>query len=51
MGSPHLPAFLAAHKDLLRCDFVLSADGGQVSALNSSTSGQRACCTCDAQSA
>lgn len=28
LGSPHLPAFLQAHRDLLRCDVVLSSDGG-----------------------
>lgn len=29
IGSPQLPAFVADHKELLACDFVLSADGGQ----------------------
>jgi acetylornithine deacetylase/succinyl-diaminopimelate desuccinylase-like protein len=29
IGSPQLPDFIAAHKDLLACDMVLSADGGQ----------------------
>jgi acetylornithine deacetylase/succinyl-diaminopimelate desuccinylase-like protein len=29
IGSPQLPDFIAAHKDLLSCDMVLSADGGQ----------------------
>ncbi|MCX5907748.1 MAG: dipeptidase [Deltaproteobacteria bacterium] len=29
IGSPQLPDFIAAHKDLLSCDLVLSADGGQ----------------------
>lgn len=29
IGSPQLPAFVASHKELLACDFVLSADGGQ----------------------
>ena len=29
IGSPHLPAFVAAHRDLLACDTVLNADGGQ----------------------
>jgi len=29
IGSPQLPDFLAAHKDLLSCDMVLSADGAQ----------------------
>lgn len=31
IGSPNLPPFIAAHKDLLACDLVLSADGGQYS--------------------
>lgn len=31
VGSPHLDAFLAAHAPLLAADFVLSADGGQIS--------------------
>lgn len=29
IASPHLPAFIAENKDLLSCDMVLSADGGQ----------------------
>jgi acetylornithine deacetylase/succinyl-diaminopimelate desuccinylase-like protein len=29
IGSPQLPEFVGAHKDLLACDLVLSADGGQ----------------------
>ncbi len=29
IGSPHLPPFIASHKELLACDLVLSADGGQ----------------------
>jgi acetylornithine deacetylase/succinyl-diaminopimelate desuccinylase-like protein len=29
IGSPQLPEFIAAHRDLLSCDFILSADGGQ----------------------
>ncbi len=29
IGSPQVPDFLRAHKDLLSCDLVLSADGGQ----------------------
>ncbi|HSR11869.1 MAG TPA: dipeptidase, partial [Thermodesulfobacteriota bacterium] len=29
VGSPHLPDFLSANKDLFSCDLVLSADGGQ----------------------
>jgi acetylornithine deacetylase/succinyl-diaminopimelate desuccinylase-like protein len=29
IGSPQLPAFVAANKDLLACDLVISADGGQ----------------------
>ena len=31
IGSPQLPAFIAKHRDLLACDLVLSADGGQYS--------------------
>lgn len=31
IGSPHLSPFIEAHKDLLACDLVLSADGGQFS--------------------
>jgi acetylornithine deacetylase/succinyl-diaminopimelate desuccinylase-like protein len=31
IGSPQLPAFIAQHRDLLACDLVLSADGGQYS--------------------
>ncbi|PSC68017.1 peptidase M20 [Micractinium conductrix] len=31
VGSPHLDPFLAQHADLLACDYVLSADGGQIS--------------------
>lgn len=27
IGSPQLPAFIAAHKDLLACDLVISTDG------------------------
>jgi acetylornithine deacetylase/succinyl-diaminopimelate desuccinylase-like protein len=30
IGSPQLPDFIAANKDLLACDLVLSADGGQL---------------------
>ncbi|HHX65699.1 MAG TPA: dipeptidase, partial [Chloroflexi bacterium] len=30
IGSPQLPDFVAAHRDLLACDLVLSADGGQL---------------------
>lgn len=29
IGSPQIPAFLAAHRELLACDLALSADGGQ----------------------
>ena len=29
IGSPQLPDFVATHRDLLACDLVLSADGGQ----------------------
>lgn len=29
IGSPNLPPFVAEHKDLLACDFVICADGGQ----------------------
>jgi acetylornithine deacetylase/succinyl-diaminopimelate desuccinylase-like protein len=29
IGSPQLPDFITAHKELLSCDMVLSADGGQ----------------------
>jgi acetylornithine deacetylase/succinyl-diaminopimelate desuccinylase-like protein len=29
IGSPQLPAFLAAHRDLFACDLVINADGGQ----------------------
>ncbi|MCA9836727.1 MAG: dipeptidase [Trueperaceae bacterium] len=29
IGSPQLPAFIESYKDLLACDLVLSADGGQ----------------------
>ena len=29
IGSPQLPEFIASYKDLLSCDLVLSADGGQ----------------------
>ena len=28
IGSPQLPAFVAAHSDLLACDLVINADGG-----------------------
>ena len=31
IGSPQLPAFVAGHKELLACDLILSADGGQFS--------------------
>jgi acetylornithine deacetylase/succinyl-diaminopimelate desuccinylase-like protein len=31
IGSPQLPIFLASHKDLLSCDLILNADGGQFS--------------------
>lgn len=29
IGSPNMPEFVAAHQDLLACDLVVSADGGQ----------------------
>jgi acetylornithine deacetylase/succinyl-diaminopimelate desuccinylase-like protein len=29
IGSPQLPEFIASHRDLLSCDLILSADGGQ----------------------
>ncbi|MDQ3856454.1 MAG: dipeptidase [Chloroflexota bacterium] len=29
IGSPQLPEFVASHRELLACDLVLSADGGQ----------------------
>ena len=29
IGSPQLPDFISSHRDLLACDFILSADGGQ----------------------
>ncbi|MGQ9644928.1 MAG: dipeptidase [Thermodesulfobacteriota bacterium] len=29
LGSPQLPGFIEKHKDLLSCDLVMSADGGQ----------------------
>ena len=29
IGSPQLPDFIARHRDLLACDLILSADGGQ----------------------
>jgi acetylornithine deacetylase/succinyl-diaminopimelate desuccinylase-like protein len=29
IGSPQIPAFVAANRELLACDLVLSADGGQ----------------------
>lgn len=29
IGSPQMPSFIANHRDLLTCDLVLSADGGQ----------------------
>jgi acetylornithine deacetylase/succinyl-diaminopimelate desuccinylase-like protein len=29
IGSPQLPDFIAQHKELLACDMILSADGGQ----------------------
>ncbi len=28
IGSPNLPAFIEAHRDMLACDFVLNCDGG-----------------------
>jgi acetylornithine deacetylase/succinyl-diaminopimelate desuccinylase-like protein len=29
IGSPNMPPFIAQHKELLACDMVISADGGQ----------------------
>ncbi|NNL75670.1 MAG: M20/M25/M40 family metallo-hydrolase, partial [Desulfobacterales bacterium] len=29
IGSPQMPDFIASHRDLLACDWVLSSDGGQ----------------------
>ncbi len=29
IGSPQLPKFIADHADLLKCDLIISADGGQ----------------------
>lgn len=29
IGSPQIPSFLAAHKELFACDLAISADGGQ----------------------
>ncbi|HEX6289387.1 MAG TPA: dipeptidase [Herpetosiphonaceae bacterium] len=29
IGSPQIPAFVAAHRELLACDLAVSADGGQ----------------------
>jgi acetylornithine deacetylase/succinyl-diaminopimelate desuccinylase-like protein len=29
IGSPQLPEFISSHRDLLACDLILSADGGQ----------------------
>ena len=29
IGSPQLPDFISSHRDLLACDLILSADGGQ----------------------
>jgi acetylornithine deacetylase/succinyl-diaminopimelate desuccinylase-like protein len=29
IGSPQIPAFVAAHRDMLMCDLVISSDGGQ----------------------
>jgi acetylornithine deacetylase/succinyl-diaminopimelate desuccinylase-like protein len=29
IGSPQIPAFVAAHRDMLACDLVISSDGGQ----------------------
>ncbi len=31
IGSPDLPKFVATHRELLHCDYVISADGGQFS--------------------
>ena len=44
-GSPQMPAFVAANKDLLACDLVLNADGGQHSETEPSvTVGLRGIC-------
>lgn len=32
IGSPNLPAFIQAHKDLLRCDFAFNPDSGMIGA-------------------
>jgi len=29
IGSPQLPDFISSHRELLACDLILSADGGQ----------------------
>ena len=29
IGSPQLPEFISANRELLACDLILSADGGQ----------------------
>ncbi len=29
IGSPQIPAFVAAHREMLACDLVISSDGGQ----------------------
>ncbi len=29
IGSPQIPAFIAAHREMLTCDYALSSDGGQ----------------------
>ena len=30
VGSPNLPTFLEQHADLLKSDYAISADGGQI---------------------
>ncbi|HHY76264.1 MAG TPA: dipeptidase [Firmicutes bacterium] len=45
IGSPNLKAFMAENKDLLRCDLVVSVDGGMYSReIPSITTGSRGLC-------